>query len=79
MKKLVLAVVALMAVTSPVLAFSTDELNDQYGAGVDVILFKSANPIFNKVTAEGRYDFENKELRVFGVVEVDLYRALGGQ
>lgn len=47
-----------------------------YGIGADVIIFKSANPIFSRISVDTRYDIKNRETKVFGVVTVDLWDAI---
>lgn len=50
-----------------------------YGVGADVVVFQSSNPLFESVEVQGRYDIELRETRVFGVVKVNLWEALGGK
>lgn len=57
---------------------STDRQEWGYGIGADVVVYKSSNPLFSEVTIEPRYDIENRETRVFGIVRVDLFEALKG-
>ena len=47
-----------------------------YGPGVDVVVFKSSNPILSAVEVQGRYDVESNETRVYGVLKVDLWEAI---
>lgn len=69
MKKVMLfCLFALMSVP----AFAKDaDLN--YGVGVDVVAYRSENPLLDKVTVEVRHDVEASETRVFAVAEVDLF------
>ena len=46
-----------------------------YGIGADVVVLKTGNPLVQEITIEPRYDIENRETRVFGVVRVDLFEA----
>jgi len=49
-----------------------------YGVGADAIVYRSNNPLVQQVAVETRYDIENRETRVFGVVQVDIFSLLGG-
>ena len=53
-----------------------DNESFDYGPGVDVVVFKSSNPIFSSVEVQGRYDVESNEARVYGVLKVDLWEAI---
>lgn len=50
-----------------------------YGLGTDIVVYESKNPLIESVEVQGRYDIENRETRVFGVVKVNLYEVLGGK
>lgn len=49
------------------------------GIGADVVVYKSSNPLIEEVTIENRYDVDNQEFRIFGVVRVDLFEKLAGK
>lgn len=44
-----------------------------YGVGADVVVYKSGHPLAEEVRIDTRYDIENEETRVFGVVKVNLF------
>ncbi len=48
------------------------------GAGIDVVLFESDNPLIEEVTAEGRYDMQNDEMSAYVVVKVNAFKAIKG-
>ena len=49
------------------------------GIGADVVVYKGTTPYIEEVVIENRYDINNDEFRVYGVVRVDLFGALTGK
>ena len=44
-----------------------------YGLGADVVVYHGNNPLLDEVRVDTRYDIDNRETSVFGVVKVDLF------
>lgn len=57
----------------------TDRQDFGYGIGIDAPVYKSKNPLLSEVVVESRYDIDNREGRVFGVVRVDIWDALNNK
>ena len=87
-KAVILAVMLLVSVPafahSPLYAIPSEAYSDNdtqrqpwgYGLGVDTVVYRGNSPLLDEVRVDTRYDIENRETRVFGVVKIDLFSYL---
>ena len=75
MKKLVMLGVMLL-LAYPAYADNSDRFD--YGVGADVVLY-NGNDVIDEVRVDTRYNIDEQETSVYGVVKVDLFGAIAGR